>query len=101
MLASFSSSSARSSASEMVYVDAEGPCRLYGIVGEQRRPCVSSGPEGMGCEMLDLLILGELEEVEEEGEFERRRVRGRKRLMRRLRRAIVEGLFGDCWVCGY
>ena len=90
MLASFSSSSARSSASEMVYVDAEGPCRLYGIVGEQRRPCVSSGPEGMGCEMLDLLILGELEEVEEEGEFERRRVRGRKRLMRRLRRAIVE-----------
>ena len=64
---------------------------MYGIVGEQRRPYVSSGPEGMGCEMLDLLILGE--EVEEEGEFERRRVRGRKRLMRRLRRAIVEDFF--------
>ena len=68
---------------------------MYGIVGEQRRPCVSSGPEGMGCEMLALLILGE--EVEEGGGERDRRERGRKRLMRRLRRAIVEGLFGGCW----
>jgi hypothetical protein len=72
----------------MVYVDDEWPCMLCGIVGEQSRLCVSSGPEGMGCEMDALLILGD---VEGEVSREVRRERGRKRLMRRLRRAIVEG----------